>query len=36
MGKICGFKQEGTKAMGFRFDGKFYTAFMLRKIRRED
>lgn len=34
--KICGLKQEGTKALGFRFDGKFYTAYMLRKLRKAD
>ena len=34
--KICGLKQEGTKALGFRFDGKLYTSYMLRKLRRGD
>jgi len=34
--KICGLKQEGTKALGFRFDGKLYTSYMLRKLRKGD
>jgi RimJ/RimL family protein N-acetyltransferase len=34
--KICGLKQEGTKALGFRFDGRLYTSYMLRKLRRGD
>lgn len=34
--KICGLRQEGTKALGFRFDGKLYTSFMLRKLRKGD
>jgi RimJ/RimL family protein N-acetyltransferase len=31
--KICGLKQEGTKALGFRFDGRLYTSYLLRKIK---
>jgi RimJ/RimL family protein N-acetyltransferase len=34
--KICGLKQEGTKALGFRFNNKLYTAYLLRKIRKAD
>lgn len=34
--KICGFKQEGTKALGFRFDGRLYTSYLLRKLRKGD
>lgn len=31
--KICGLKQEGTKALGFRFENKLYTSYLLRKIK---
>ncbi len=34
--KICGLKQEGTKALGFRFDGRLYTSYLLRKLRKGD
>ena len=34
--KICGLQEEGAKALGFRFDGKLYTSYLLRKLKGVD